>query len=74
MMGLLVDWTVVQEVVLEFGVTGHTHFDIDQAFSRLSVSLSLGHLTVADFFERICNGFTHYNSSTEAIACNELVN
>jgi hypothetical protein len=74
LMGLLVDWTVFQDTVLEFGVTGHTHFDIDQAFSRLSVSLSLGHLTVADFFERIRNGFTHYNATTEAIACNELVN
>jgi hypothetical protein len=73
-MGLLVNWTVFQDTVLEFGITGHTHFDIDQAFSRLSVSLSLGHLTVADFFERIRNGFTHYNATTEAIACNELVN
>ena len=74
MMGLLVDWTVFEDTVLEFGVTGHTHFDIDQAFSRLSVSLSLGHLTVADFFERIRNGFTHYNAVTEAILCNELLN
>ena len=73
-MALLVDWTVFLDSILEFGVTGHTHFDIDQAFSRLSVSLSLGHLTVADFFDRIRNGFTHYSATTEAIACNELMN
>ena len=60
MVALLVDWTVLQEIVLGFGVTGHTYSGIDQAFSRFLVSLSLGHLPVADFFERIRNGFTHY--------------
>ena len=72
--GLLVDWTVFQDTVFEFGVTGHPHFDIDQTFSRFSVSLSLGHLTVADFLERVRNGSTRCNASTEAIACNKLVN
>ena len=73
-MSLLADWDVFTICTLEFGVTGHTHLDIDQAFSRLSVSLSLGHLTVADFFERVGAGFTHCGAPTEAISCNELVN
>ena len=50
------------------------HLDVDQAFSRLSVSLSLGHLTVADFFERVGSGFTHCGTPTEAISCDELLN
>jgi len=73
-MGLLVDWDVFTTSILEFGVTGHTHLDVDQAFSRLSVSLSLGHLTVADFFERVGSGFTHCGTPTEAISCDELLN
>jgi hypothetical protein len=73
-LGNLVEWDVYNTVYLSFGITGHTHFDIDQAFSRLSVALSKGHITPDQFFERIRTGFSHMGTPTEVIPCNELVN
>lgn len=73
-LGVVVEWDVFCIVNLTFGIPGHTHFDIDQCFSRLSVALGKGHLTIDEFFECIRNGFTHHDSPTEATHCGELAN
>jgi hypothetical protein len=54
-----------KEIYVNYCVVGHTHIDIDQVFSRLSVRLRKGHLTLTEFMAAMQESYTYLGRKAE---------
>ena len=64
----------IAQVKVNFMIPGHTHNDVDQFFSRLSVWLNHHHAhTVAELFDGFKTSFVpRVNPSNSTVNCDEL--
>ena len=71
---LLCTWNIFEEAFISFCLPGHTHLDIDQAFSRFSVAFRKGHWTLEDFVQNILHGYTYNSCASKVIVQDSALN
>jgi hypothetical protein len=61
----LVDIGASDEIIVSYCLVGHTHIDIDQAFSRISSRLRAGHITLSEFVAAMQDAYTYLGKKAE---------
>ncbi len=61
----LVDIGASDKIIVIYCLVGHTHIDIDQAFSRISSRLRAGHITRSEFVAAMQDAYTYLGKKAE---------